>query len=483
MPLPLSSNSRSDALQLREPPVEDVLLLILAFCEISSILAMSESSRYFHRLACQKSVWLAATTALARRGFVDERQGEPMLHELSKDQLVEIAKRAVRGPRTWRREYGGPPVVSSKIILRSGTANLDCPEFEVNLLPGGRYLFHLHGVLDCWSIHERKIIWTQKCMREGSTISAFVAQLVDTVDQAVIMTCQQNSVTLQNHVEITTLDFENETSETVVIALVRSGSSSADDFNDDGTYAHPQICGDFAAVSVRGDVILFNWRERINATVHFTDTPRFFMNFCRLALTPTHAIVLLPDERLELIALNSLPWTPVDEFNLPRAESVVSASALPSLHTEHLPAPAAYAYGYSNTPAYILMSAYPHPAQAGLFRVWLYINRNPGTGTQYCFHIRLPLNAQDKRPPTFWQRASAPIGPSQVQFCGSPFSGQLVHYKDATYHMVPPGEHHGDRDYRAFEMDDRQRPFLHISQYSGGLAYGTLDSLVVRYYE
>ncbi|KAJ7140458.1 hypothetical protein C8R46DRAFT_1135659, partial [Mycena filopes] len=281
----------------------------------------------------------------------------------------------------------------------------------------------------------------------------------------------------QNHVEIITLDLKNATSQTMAVARVHDGGSSAG-----LTYAHPQICGDFAAVSLLGDVVLFNWREGTHATVHFAHTLRFFMNFRRLALTPAHAIVLLlePDEdkqALVLIALAALPWTPINSVDVPSVESVVSASSLPAMSIELLDQSDA-----PKVPKYTLMSAYESPIQTGLFRVWIYINRNPHSGTQYRFDVR--NNPPGALPSSLRHRTSTDVGPSKVHACGSPFSGQLVQWQDPAYRMMPPGVPHDEdsADGRSFEMEDREAPVLHMSPYGGALAYGTLDSLVVRYY-
>ncbi|KAJ7154120.1 hypothetical protein C8R46DRAFT_1118731, partial [Mycena filopes] len=436
-----------------------------------------ESSKYFHRLACHRTVWLAATAELVRRRFVDRSEGEPMLNELSKEQLVEIAKRAVQGPQTWRHGSQGPPVVLREITLSSGTANEDCPEFEVKLLPGGKYLFHLHSVLDCWSIPEQRVIWTHK-----TWIEDFCAQLTDTLDEAVIMLCRTEGG--RNHVEIITLDLKNATSQTMVVARVHDGVSSAG-----RTYAHPQICGDFAAVSLLGDVVLFNWREGTHATVYFAENPPLdlFMNFRRLALIPAHAIVLLPEPdedklTLVLIALAALPWTPINSVDVPSVESLVGASNLPAMLTEPMDSTDANPYP-AKMALNTVLSADESPIHTGLYKVWIYTNRNPHSGTQYRFDI--DVNPHEKRPPRLRHRASTDIGSSIVHLCGSPFSGQLVQWRDPTYQMMPPGVPHDEDsgDARSFEVNGLEGLNLHISPYSGALAYGTLNSLVVQYYQ
>ncbi|KAJ7748388.1 hypothetical protein B0H16DRAFT_906213 [Mycena metata] len=229
------------------PLVEDVLLLILSFCDIAGILTISRSSKYFYRLGSSKGVWLAAVTELVRKGFVPQEEGV-VLGDLTKEQLVEKAKRAMLGPQTWGRDdhnHPGPPIVSR--TLPSSVRNDDWLDFEVKLLLGGEYLFHRNWRLECWSVSQREVVWTYKCCVEDAGVIAFAAELTDTLDQAVIMPCQrtrENTVERRNYVEVLTLDLKARNSQSVMVARVPDGHGG------DDPYSHPQICGDVAAVAV-----------------------------------------------------------------------------------------------------------------------------------------------------------------------------------------------------------------------------------------
>ncbi|KAJ7020328.1 hypothetical protein C8F04DRAFT_1403701 [Mycena alexandri] len=400
-----------------EPLVEDVLLHILSFCDIVSVLAMTESSKYFYRLASSKSVWLAAVTELFRRGFV-HREEDEVLHELSKDQLVEKAKRAALGPQTWRRNHFGPPIVSTEITLH--THNNSRTQFGVHLLPGGNYLFHNHSVLDCWRILERKIVWTYDCT-ENARVLTFAAQLTDNPNQAVIMACQrtrENNEIRRNYVEMLTLDLKAGKSQSLIVARAPNGPGG------DDTYSHPQICGDFAAVAVGFEVVLLNWREGTYAMVHIGNDLHFFSSFSHLALAPGYAILVVAlsvrDEAgdeyevqtLALSPLAALPWAPVDRVNPPK--SVTSGSDLPRVHSEALPL-----LGEHTSNCNILISAHEHPLRNDLFRVWIYVD-------EVIPSVLLSYNLDLRGDPTLGLRSTTNIGDFHIHGCGVSFSGHTV---------------------------------------------------------
>ncbi|KAJ7718633.1 hypothetical protein B0H16DRAFT_1608840 [Mycena metata] len=201
------------------------------------------------------------------------------------------------------------------------------------------------------------------------------------------------------------------------------------------------------------------------------------MNFCRLVLTPEHAILLLrgPDKNESLVVcpLAALSWTPVDGFTIPSG-SATSASALPKVRIERLPPSEAD----TQTPGSIAMSVYESPTQVGLFRVWIHINRQPRSRSHsYNLDLR-------NRHPTLELRSTA--YQSTVHMCGSPFSGHTVQWKaPSSFYLMPPGLHRdgGDSVDRSLEMTERKTSFLHFSPYGGALVYGTRDSLVVQYYQ
>lgn len=186
--------------------VDDVIILILSFCDIAGILAMSEvrlgtikfrsgtqlsaqSSKNFYRLASSKSLWVVAVTDLGHRGFIDRTPGKDLI-DLSKEELANKVKRAVCGPNTWGSKHSTLAVVSRMIVLPTDAGAREGD--SAKLLRGGEYLFHqIHEVLHCWSVAERRIVWTHKCTGrlEGASVVAFDVERTEVRNQAVVMTC------------------------------------------------------------------------------------------------------------------------------------------------------------------------------------------------------------------------------------------------------------------------------------------------------
>ncbi|KAJ7020346.1 hypothetical protein C8F04DRAFT_1242057 [Mycena alexandri] len=477
--------------------VDDLVLLILDFCDVAAIIAMSETNKAFNRLASSKSVWLTAVTRVVRRGFVHREEGE-VLSELSLEQLVDKARRAVRGPQTWALDRLGPAVVSREISLPiEQGAPRTC--LEVKLLPGGEYLFHNHWDLDCWNIPERKIIWTYKCCVENARVTTLAAQLTDTPDQAVVMACQRivNDLDVnRNCVEILTLNLKTGTSQSMLVARVPRGWGTS-------PYEHPQICGDFAAVALTTNVVLFNWREGTYVTV---DNPESSHHFRRIALAPGYAILVLslPEhenegggeniDTLVLSPLTVLPWAPVDPVNPPK--NVTGASDLLRVHSYALPRREEPTYDGIPQPhtnvAHIYISVHEHPLRNDLFRLWIHI-------AHPAILLRYDLDLRGSHPTLQLHSTTNTARDWGVHRCGASFAGHTLtvlqsgrtsispggHYltvlQAETLKLMPPGAQRLE-DGRGIELHGH-RGFLDMSAYGGALSYLTDDSLRVRYYQ
>ncbi|KAJ7154118.1 hypothetical protein C8R46DRAFT_1356872 [Mycena filopes] len=358
--------------------VGDVVLLILKFCDISSIVAMSQSSKYLHQLASSKTVWLSAVKDLLRRGFIDLAPGEE-LNDLSKEELVEKVMRAVHGPRTWGSDHLLPAVVSREIILREGEgAHV---HDQVKLLGGGDYLFHKHeSMLECWNLVEERKVWTHEGIDdlEGIEVVDFAVARTEVPGQVVILTCltlDGTPFTEDNYLEIMTLDLEAGASESVLMLSLPECDGIPGHLET--PFAHAQICGDIAAVAFGADVWLLNWRAKTRVTMDMQSDIERFPHQCRLALAPGYAIVMLDledsddptTETITVCALAPLPWTPV--HTPPTFPSTSAATTLHKLHSTPLPP-----FGPDGDPmtaAEIRMSVHESPIRRDLFRVWVHL--------------------------------------------------------------------------------------------------------------
>ncbi|KAJ7462031.1 hypothetical protein FB451DRAFT_477417 [Mycena latifolia] len=462
--------------------VEDVIILILGFCDVSSVLAFGQSSKYFHQLASSKNVWLSLTTDLVCQRFIDIRPGE-ILSDLSTEELVDRIRRTTLGPQTWALDYRSAPVVSRKIILPFPSPNTAWG--AAILLPGGKYVFFLHATLDCWSVAEERVIWTLRS-RVQSAPSAFLrrftVQTTDVPDQVVILSCYRVGVAAdsrKNFVEVTTLDLNSRTSHSLLVMRVP-------DTSDDTPYAQPTICGDVAAVTVRTEVILINWRTGSCVMIQIHGKKYMgFNQFCRLALAPRYAVLVLPlppgpseehEERAVVISLSELPWAPVDAAHTP-SRGIIDALELSPVSDERIPFDGQI-WTYN-----LQLAVHESPVQRGLFRVWIHLAGNGGVSL---FSFTLDLRGET---PDWRHRATMLARDPQVRvaYWGVPFSGHTVEWTETSGQLlavVPPVSVVDDDEvHKPVELDGQNHGNGHVSAYTGALTYSTRNSLFVLYYD
>ncbi|KAJ7166762.1 hypothetical protein C8R46DRAFT_1351042 [Mycena filopes] len=478
------ATSHSDTL------VDDVILLILSFCDIAGILAMSESSRNFYRLASSKSLWLVAVTDLVHRGFIDREPGKDLI-DLSKEELVDKVKRAVCGPKTWGSKHSTLAVVSRMIVLPTDAGAHEGD--SAKLLQGGEYLFHqMQEVLHCWSVAERRIVWTHKCTGrlQGASVVAFAVERTEEVrNQALVMTCHNFDLIGEDlFVEITALDLQAGTSTSLLVVAI----PDRDGFNShiQTAFAHPQLCGDIAAVTAGTDIFLINWRAQTRVTMQLETDIDSFHSESRLALVPGYAVLVLTDPELEFTKvvvvsrLDELPWTPVDESPYGRA---VTASTLRG--SAHCTAPLPPLNDRSDIWLYVHES----PLQRGLFRVWIHLfeeeeghdhvvsyelNLDGGGGGDHALGLLRHRSASERDADDFYRT------PSTFEGHPIPFSGHTVRCMDTqTWQMRPPGLEGEGHDDVARGISKRTAWGIYdVSAYTGALVTYLKEELRIIYF-
>ncbi|RDB30465.1 hypothetical protein Hypma_007000 [Hypsizygus marmoreus] len=146
--------------------IDDIILIVLTFCDICAVLAASQASRNLHALAFSQKVWRALVGDLCRRFFLDIPLGA-RLDDSSTDELVNLVKRIVHGPRSWTASKGSSqhgPTVMLQTLLKPETLHgpgiVAWPN-QAQLLPGGAFVFYENwGKLECWAVETKKLIWT-----------------------------------------------------------------------------------------------------------------------------------------------------------------------------------------------------------------------------------------------------------------------------------------------------------------------------------
>ncbi|KAJ7720794.1 hypothetical protein B0H16DRAFT_381430 [Mycena metata] len=495
---------------------EDVILLILTdYCDVQSVIRISRTSKYLHRVAFLHDVWLSLVTKLVQRRIIDVRRGKGQnLQELSTDQLIAKVKRTLRGPETWSDRSDAAPNHSSspspnqsvlrqtvrrvknlakklvpgrtvimtalspsrifapgaqRIVIDShlGTGPLLAWERRVMLLPGGEYvLFQASGRLECWKISQDQVIWTHACAMRDASVRNFAADIIED-DRVVILTCQNTWDTRQNFVEITILDLKTGNSDLVLV-------SRAPDFAD---YHSCSLCGSIAAVDLTRKLFLVNWRTHSHVVVkHSSNGPSFS---CRMALIP-HYIVFprwsAPDNHLvasvcPIAAFDAL-WVPVDSIQEP-SHYTVSLDDLPSIPADDIPLKDRIGDVSPNTR--MRFWVYESPISRGVFRVWAHLSMGNRSRGQLCAYELTagPSGASWKWLPTL-EAIGDPIGVL--------YSGRFV---DESREIRPPGQLEGDATNSVITLDlpwSGSRP--HVSPYSGTVACITEEGEVnIIYYD
>ncbi|KAF7316076.1 hypothetical protein MIND_00125600 [Mycena indigotica] len=137
----------------------DIFYDILGHCDLASVLALSSTCRRLYEVAQHTTVWRAIVRRLQEQWILES--DIPNLSELSSVELISIVKRAVIGPETWTRST---PEVRAAITIpatiRQGPGVLHWDD-DTRLVPNGRYVLFLNeGHLQCFSIAEKRHIWT-----------------------------------------------------------------------------------------------------------------------------------------------------------------------------------------------------------------------------------------------------------------------------------------------------------------------------------
>ncbi|KAJ7696101.1 hypothetical protein B0H17DRAFT_1054941 [Mycena rosella] len=377
--------------------VEDVLILILAHCDVLSVLAIGATSKYFHHLAFTRSIWLALVTKLVQRCFIDRRPDQN-LNDLSTEQLVDQVKRALHGPKTClvRKSpaTSNPtslPVESRRIILHTdvpqspGSPGLWFCMSEPKLLPGGNYILQHWGILECWNVFEDKLVWKHACSMDNATVLMFAAELTDD-DKLVILTCQHTwDHARTNFIEVTTLDILTGFASLVLVSLLP-------DSPQDNPYRGCAVRGDIAAVELGGQVTLINWRTSSCLAI----LTRNSQHTSKIALAANCLVLTLLSPRGELqLACSPLPspvsWAPINSVREP--SSRITVKDLPIIFADTISL-----NGRTFTRGEPFLAVHESPVDPGRFRVWLHLeNGEMGVLSSYEFvaresafqHIRL----------------------------------------------------------------------------------------------
>ncbi|KAJ7239675.1 hypothetical protein C8J57DRAFT_1478354 [Mycena rebaudengoi] len=135
---------------------EDILYLIMCFCDVYTALSMSQTNSRYKRIAYAKNIWICLLRDLSARRLINLPHDLP-LTDYSTAELIEEVKRVVLGPKTWSRSSHSSPLVSRECSIPRSP---DIPFPSLRLLPGGRYLIvESSARIELWDAAISTLAW------------------------------------------------------------------------------------------------------------------------------------------------------------------------------------------------------------------------------------------------------------------------------------------------------------------------------------
>ncbi|KAJ7190316.1 hypothetical protein GGX14DRAFT_605998 [Mycena pura] len=207
----------------------EVVLAVLARCDVSSVVSAGQTSRWLNQLAFDKSVWVALCRDLQRRAILDAVSA-PELADLSARELVALVKRLIT-LHSVDRVAGG--------LIK-----------QLKLLESGRYvLFKTRATLECWDTVASRLVWRHKPnVGDGSArVEAFAAEEIFAEESLVVLLCVRTypvPVDRKNYVEVVEVNLRKGTHELLMVGR-------APDTQENDPFYQPVIDGNIAAVSIK----------------------------------------------------------------------------------------------------------------------------------------------------------------------------------------------------------------------------------------
>ncbi|KAJ7259991.1 hypothetical protein B0H12DRAFT_1231927 [Mycena haematopus] len=439
--------------------VPDVIFSIFAYCDISSVVSTSQTCRYLHNLAFNRSVWLGLLINLRRRSILDQTY-TPNLQTLSTDEMIGSVRWLLTGPQTWslqNLDSGSAAEISREIALYpDAVKGSNTWEYVVKLLPSGRYvLFHDWDDLECWSVADKRLIWTYVSAMERSQVLDFAMDETDS-ESLIIMVCGRSSLLTGgsiNFVEIVSLNVHTGTHDSLLVTDL-PGSAPGD------VYYRPIVNGPIAAAD-NGDssLMIIDWRARSYFVVQCDDDEEM-----GLALIPQHIILLVSSsgkDKIHLISTDALHpyWAPIIDIGVPAEFSPISVEDIPKLSTIE---------NNDTEQSFVNMYVHESPVRDGEYRVWIHcINSEAHSAGLLSYRLSIPNN----RDPQWYLRSwSGESGYSSgfalfVSYSGHAYADSGILSATSLLETVPVGED--------FVID------LDITAYSGAVTYFTEEALVI----
>ncbi|KAJ7468053.1 hypothetical protein FB451DRAFT_387697 [Mycena latifolia] len=470
---------------------EDNIRSIFSFCDIYVVVRMSRTNKYIRRITLEKLVWVDLVENLRYRGFIDGVSPSE-IRALTQEELIALVKTLVTGPRSWTAPV--TPKVSERTRLRSSpprppqswaenpTQIILHPSGirsskmnEAKSIAGGEYVLFNNITLECWSVHDDRLVWAYEKNGPDSYVIEFAADVAYGGESATIAVCERSWTTNntdQNLVQILKLDFRTGIS----TRLVLNNYSDPDSHR----FKDVKICGNIACVAVHGPSgnywILMDWGtdSYLKLASNTLASPLLVNLILNHVLVLTNTLSGAPDIRVINITAFSGHW-----------QHTADPPTLPTVYVSDIEADICESITFGNCARFRQpfkrdLHAYQSPLEAGTYRIWLFLSGYRGSsskrGAALCsYHLSL---SGDK---IMWRkRTAANSDPISIHCPGITYSGHTRwDNRDDKFKILTPG----DLDRVVEQSLPGVVPYAPLSPYSGALSYVAKNTLVVSYFK
>ncbi|KAJ6564694.1 hypothetical protein B0H19DRAFT_1259112 [Mycena capillaripes] len=142
---------------------EDVLIRTLGFCDICSVLSVSQANRYLQRIALVKQIWIFLVQNLIDHSLLELPPGF-IVNQYSSAELLEHLKRVVNGPRTWTSTDTLAATPSATVVVPANVSKSQGyrGDSKVKLVNGGRQIVVVHrAAVQIWDVRTKRQLWSR----------------------------------------------------------------------------------------------------------------------------------------------------------------------------------------------------------------------------------------------------------------------------------------------------------------------------------
>ncbi|KAJ7240525.1 hypothetical protein C8J57DRAFT_1727079 [Mycena rebaudengoi] len=329
---------------------EDILLLILQFCDIYTVLSTTQVNKLLRGIALAKQLWIHLIEDLVARRLFDLRH-DRSLQDYTTAELIEEVKKLVIGPRTWSRRSRTPPTILRHIKISPPRSDFHLSSLE--LLPGGEYLVAYHNTrIELWHVATCVLIW---CLEAGWL--HYTIELLEYADTVLFAFAASES---PQTMKVLSIDLSSgESTEVFAIDLPEGTAISNMPILCDGF-----LLWELVHTGLRGYLyVLIHWHEN-QAVVLSPTRPSHWIDFMKLL--PGHIVTgsYAPhNNRIHVCALESFSgmWKPATSLRF--LEDGIDLCDMPAVATQELP---------FSDPRHALMMLYKSPLRHDVYKLIVY---------------------------------------------------------------------------------------------------------------